>query len=60
MLFKMNRLSLLVGMRSLLQTAVDSGDSADYAYHRIGDGTNRILGIPRDTVRVTRPLRISV
>ena len=31
-------------------TAVDSTDSAEYIYHRVGEGTNRILGIPRDTV----------
>jgi flagellar hook protein FlgE len=46
-----NESTIAVGRYALTATtAVDSGDSADYAYHRIGDGTNRILGIPRDTV----------
>ena len=46
-----NESTISVGRYALTATtAVDSADSADYAYHRIGDGTNRILGIPRDTV----------
>jgi flagellar hook protein FlgE len=46
-----NESTISVGRYALTTTtAVDSADKADYQYHRIGDGTNRILGIPRDTV----------
>ena len=46
-----NESTISVGRYALTATtAVDSADKADYAYHRIGEGTNRILGIPRDTV----------
>jgi flagellar hook protein FlgE len=43
--------TISVGRYALTDTtAVDSTDSAEYIYHRVGEGTNRILGIPRDTV----------
>ena len=43
--------TISVGRYALTATAgISTTDKADYAYHRIGNGTNRILGIPRDTV----------